>query len=533
MSAPKFGLDDAAIRRMATKFETAATPVAVFEPNLRFASYASAVENLERSGFERLGSAFYKQGHALWQLSKASDGYSLVRVAAEPEVFEEDKVKEAPGLHEHEQLKMGSRDRYGVPIQLGALVHYSLGGEPAVGRVVRAAYGYLDVRLNDQVDSGVPSDLVMVDRRAAVDENLSLGIERDSPEHEVDSGDKEQMNMHLNPEKVAAFVEQHFCSFGATLVDAFEQTVPRTLVAKVNKLAQEAKACETCTGKGCEKCMGRQATRIASWESLQQFAAKPVLRAIVDAVQAGARARQASKVANIPFALAYELRDAIAAVPAHEARAILATAKNVRTATLDDAAYGELVGRLGADRALHLASCVLDCRNKKLAFQRVAVDQTAEDYWTAYFGDYGEQWVREIKRRVKADFVRVALLKQGVDQTAAEYWSNYFGDYGDKLVDEVDRSTKSKKDVTAAVKRPMGTSPMLLPQSVPRRDIFVGANIIAEESWEGNRVAIAKAASGAFQVLIRSGNAQKVEVLPSQREAVAAFRKAVYAHCGY
>lgn len=31
-----------------------------------------------------------------------------------------------------------------------------------------------------------------------------------------------------------------------------------------------------------------------------------------------------------------------------------------------------------------------------------AVDQTAVDYWTSYFGEYGKQWVRNIPRNVKS-----------------------------------------------------------------------------------------------------------------------------------
>lgn len=541
MSAPKFGLDDRAISRMAERLAVRSAPqprAPQPEPQIRFASYEKAVSDLRTNGFEAVGSAMYKQGHALWQLSKTSSGYALVRVAAEPEVFEEDKTVEAPGMHSEEHLKMGSRDRYGVQILPGDHVHYSLGGEPVVGRVVRAAYGYLDVRLDEQMDSGVPSDMVMVDRQrrsaASHGEDPSIGIERDSPEHDADTSDKEQMNMHVNPEKAAAFVSQHFGSFGAMLADMVDdQSIPRATVAQINKLAQEAKSCEQCEGKGCEQCMGRQATRTASWASLQKFTTQDVLKGICSSVKAGLDARRVSKVANIPFAVAYELREDIAPIPPNEARAIFAMAKNVRTATLDDTAFGELAGRVGAEFATHVASHLIAYRQKELRFQRTAVDQTAEDYWKAYFGEYGDQWVREIKRRVKADVVRASLVKQGVDETAADYWSNYYGDYGDKLVEEVDRSTKKKKEVTAS-RRPMNadSTPMPLPQPVAHRDIFAGANIIADESWESNRVALAKTASGAFQVLVRSGNAQKTMTAGSHHEAITAFRKAVYAHCG-
>lgn len=34
--------------------------------------------------------------------------------------------------------------------------------------------------------------------------------------------------------------------------------------------------------------------------------------------------------------------------------------------------------------------------------KRQALDNAAKDYWTAYFGEYGKAWVREIPRRIKA-----------------------------------------------------------------------------------------------------------------------------------
>ena len=80
---------------------------------------------------------------------------------------------------------------------------------------------------------------------------------------------------------------------------------------------------------------------------------------------------------------------------------------------------------------------------------KISVDQAADDYWTSYYGPYGEQLVKEVKKRVKADLAKVWLEKQGVDQAAADYWSNYFTDenYGEMLTREVPKklSPKAKK----------------------------------------------------------------------------------------
>ena len=34
--------------------------------------------------------------------------------------------------------------------------------------------------------------------------------------------------------------------------------------------------------------------------------------------------------------------------------------------------------------------------------EKTAVDTTTQDYWTAYFGDYGRLWVRDIPRYIRA-----------------------------------------------------------------------------------------------------------------------------------
>lgn len=502
---------------------------------IRFSSYQQAQNDLARAGFQPTGSGFYRQAHSLWQLSKTSDGYSLIRTAAEPDVFEEDVVSEAPGPHAKEHLKMGALDRYGVEVRVGDFVHYSLAGEPVAGRVMRASYGYLDVQLKAQVDNGVPSDLVMVDRRlrvASAGEDPSIGIERESPLHDSAAKDLDSMNLHLNPDKTAALIDQHFSSYGAALADMFDQQLPQVTAASMRKLAEESKGC-ACKGVGCEDCMGRKATRVATWQSLQQVINRPEdLKRAITAVAAGMRARRVSREANIPLAIAYELRDDLAAIPAREARELFALAKNVRIASIEDKSFSVLAERVGEEFAQYLTDHVLAYRKQALKFQRCAVDQTARDYWKAYYGEYGEQWIREIKRRIKADLVKAALLKQAVDDAAAEYWSNYYGDYGDRLVEEVDRAS-AKKEVTARrVPMNAGAPAMSLPKPVQHRDIFASANIIAEEQWGGNRVALAKSPSGVFSVLVRSGNAQREKVASTEAEAISEFRKMVYAHCG-
>jgi hypothetical protein len=71
-------------------------------------------------------------------------------------------------------------------------------------------------------------------------------------------------------------------------------------------------------------------------------------------------------------------------------------------------------------------------------------DKKTQDYWTSYYGEYGEMLVREIPRLIKAAFLpefkrsasksEIAVIPFGMGQT----------DAGDVRVDGVIRDTASK-----------------------------------------------------------------------------------------
>lgn len=50
-----------------------------------------------------------------------------------------------------------------------------------------------------------------------------------------------------------------------------------------------------------------------------------------------------------------------------------------------------------------------------MATSKTAVDKTTQDYWTAYFGDYGRLWVREIPRAIKAALVDAGARTAATD----------------------------------------------------------------------------------------------------------------------
>ena len=56
--------------------------------------------------------------------------------------------------------------------------------------------------------------------------------------------------------------------------------------------------------------------------------------------------------------------------------------------------------------------------------QKTAVDATAEEYWSSYFGDYGKAWVRKIPHRVASALLqRTAKLEpsQALEQAKAAH----------------------------------------------------------------------------------------------------------------
>ena len=77
---------------------------------------------------------------------------------------------------------------------------------------------------------------------------------------------------------------------------------------------------------------------------------------------------------------------------------------------------------------------------------RRAVDEAAKRYWKTYFGPYGDTWVSDVRKRLKADLLR-ASLKNAVDDSAVDYYADYYGEYGKELTEEKARDIKKKAGV--------------------------------------------------------------------------------------
>lgn len=196
--------------------------------------------------------------------------------------------------------------------------------------------------------------------------------------------------------------------FGAQQVDneLFASQIPKGIVARFNNVY---------------KTMGEDAPKVYTWDQLRTAFGHKVIASIRRDIATGMRIRVASKYLNIPFLAAsdviYELGDV-------DQRSVKAALDLIRSGNKKEAVskYKRVAQKVSViyDRALR--------EGKK----KISVDEKASTYWEDYFGPYGKELVREIKKRVAADLASSWLRKNGVDEEAADYWSSYFtdGNYG-------------------------------------------------------------------------------------------------------
>ena len=205
---------------------------------------------------------------------------------------------------------------------------------------------------------------------------------------------------------------------GANLVnDTFTSTVkiPKSVVAKLN---EEAK--------------GKTATKkLASWDELREEHTDETISMIREAIAEGMKIRIASLTYNLPFIAA---ADIVFGVKEQDSEKIKQALNLIRENKIEEA-KGEF-GKLASDLCE-----IYDNATKGLS--KLAVDESASDYWESYYGPYGKTLVTDIKKRVKADLLVAKLVKSGVDSSAADYWSSYYdGDYGKMLVKDVSNKKK-------------------------------------------------------------------------------------------
>ena len=202
--------------------------------------------------------------------------------------------------------------------------------------------------------------------------------------------------------------------WGASLVDdeMFSSEIPKGIVARLNEVTSEPK------------------DRIYSWAELKKAFGEDTINEVRKDISGGIKIRQASKYLDIPFIMAAELIDRFGSASRVEGLVKIARS-------------GGDLGRYGSKGRL-----VQDIYRKysRKGLYKLAVDEKAKRYFEDYYGTFGKELVREIKKRVRADLASTWLRKNGVDEKAVSYWTNYFlWGYGEDLVKDLAKKLSPAK----------------------------------------------------------------------------------------
>ncbi len=186
--------------------------------------------------------------------------------------------------------------------------------------------------------------------------------------------------------------------FGADLVD--DLTLNSELPTSVRHQFNKASRIE-------------DAPRVYSWDELSDACSPSGVLHARQAISRGMRIRMASKFLGVPFIVTAELLDRFPKVSKDSMKAEVLRFKS-----------GKKVASSLGRRVAEVIDEFADGRHK------IAIDAKAKAYWESFFGPFGEEMVREVQKRVRADLAKAWFQKNAIDEKAAEYWSNYYGAYG-------------------------------------------------------------------------------------------------------
>jgi len=201
--------------------------------------------------------------------------------------------------------------------------------------------------------------------------------------------------------------------FGASLVDdqVLSSDVPLSIANNFNKAAS--------------KLSYKDAPRIYSWDELRVAFGNDVIADIRKNISDGMKYRMASKYLGVPFVIAVDIVNELNNVDKHDVKNVIShVKKGYKSVAIDK--FGKI-----AQKVIQVLDKSTEVGHK------IAIDNSAEKYWENYYGPYGKELVREIKKRVRADLANEWLRKNGVDEAAAKYWSEYYGAYGQQWVNIV------------------------------------------------------------------------------------------------
>ena len=231
-------------------------------------------------------------------------------------------------------------------------------------------------------------------------------------------------------EYAQAVVASAWGLFGAGLIDnsGFDRAeMPTSVKDRFNLVAKQLKE------------SGEVPPKVRSWGQLTKVLGSDKVKELKQAISQGMKVRQASKYFNLPFIVTADIIDDADVIGRKAMKEVVDLVSSGRkNAAVKN--YGRV-----AQKVATLYSIARKTGNHKLA-----VDSAAEKYWEDYYGEYGKQLVKEVKKRVRAEVAYEWLRRCGVDDVAAKYWQNYFtdSDYGKALTETLPKklSPSKKKD---------------------------------------------------------------------------------------
>lgn len=230
------------------------------------------------------------------------------------------------------------------------------------------------------------------------DENGGIKVVRSKMEPEEfdnDSIDKEASREVSNA---------YWGLWGASLVDTdlFSNNISSGIVDRMNVVASKMSRKEA-------------SKRLYSWSELRKAFGTDIVNEVRKNVSDGMRIRVVSKYLDVPFIMTADLIDHFGDSNKQELKDIVDLVKSghVKKAVQEFGEKAEVVDNI--------------CKYySKTGSTKLAVDDNAKRYFEDYYGPFGKELVREIKKRVRADLIDSWMKKAGVNDQAREYWSAYY-----------------------------------------------------------------------------------------------------------
>lgn len=174
--------------------------------------------------------------------------------------------------------------------------------------------------------------------------------------------------------------------------------------------------------------------RIHTWEELRSAFGNQVIQEVRQAISDGMKVRMASKYLDVPFIIAAEILDKLEGTDRVALKLAVDAVKSGlhKDANVQGPTLGHKVAAIFAEFADE-------------GSRRIAIDSRAKAILEGYWGPYGKEMTREVKKRVRADLAEAWFRKNGVDEVASEYWSAYLGAYGQKWVSIVPKKISPAK----------------------------------------------------------------------------------------